>query len=232
MNSFTHGHYDASYFEWQRSGGMLSAIIDRWEFEPFIKPDDVVLDFGCGGGYLLEALFCRARYGIEVNPVARRQAEARIKVFADIGDLPEDVVLDAIISHHCMEHVSCPSEVLRKLLQRLKPGGQAIFVVPAETWHKQQKYQSGDINQHLYAWTPLSLGNLFSHAGFCVERVDLLSYCWPRKAHVLYRLMPPDLFRLVCRAWALLTRTRQVRIVASRPTSAFGMERSTRLEAI
>jgi SAM-dependent methyltransferase len=178
-----------------------------------------VLDYGCGGGYLLAALSCGARYGIELNPEARLEAVKVARVYADIDELPPDVLFDAIISHHCLEHVDHPLEILRKLRLRLRPGGKAVFVVPAESWVRQKMYQENDINRHLYTWTPLSLGNLFTCAGFSVERVDLLCHRWLPKAHRIYPLVPPPVFRLLCKIWAWLTRIRLIRIVASRPAT-------------
>ncbi len=215
-------HYDESYFAWQRSGGELVALVDRWKFEPFISREDVVLDFGCGGGYLLDTFPCRARYGVELNATARREAAQMLHVVEHIDQLPADVCFDVIISHHALEHVDSPLEVLRGLGERLKPGGRIVFVVPSESWHKQKKYRAGDINQHLYTWTPLLAGNLFARAGFVVERVDLLCHRWLPKSEKIRRVMPAAFFdswffHLGCWTWSAATRSRQVRIVASRP---------------
>jgi SAM-dependent methyltransferase len=190
--------------------------MDRWKFECFLDPNDVLLDFGCGGGFLLRALSCASRYGIEVNPAARAEAARNSNIYADIQDLPGDVIFDLIISHHALEHVDNPLDVLRKLGERLKRGGRIVFVVPSEEWHRQKHYRAGDINQHLYTWTPLSLGNLFSRAGFRVEHCELLRRRWPPKAQEFYRLVPPWIFHIVCGAWGAITRNREIRIVASK----------------
>lgn len=221
-------HYGPSYFAWQRSGGELSAIADRWKFEPFISPDDVVLDFGCGGGYLLSTFLCRGRYGVELNEIARQEAPEDINVYPSIDELPATLLFDVIISHHALEHVDHPLEILQRLRERLKPGGKIVFVVPSESWHKQRAYQSGDINQHLYSWTPLLLGNLFVRAGLRVERAELLCHRWLPKTEKLRRLMPPSFFdswffHFGCRSWSAVTRSRQVRIVASRTSEEPGV---------
>ena len=217
MNTIPHHHYDASYFAWQSNyGGPLSAEMDRWKFESFVGPNEVLLDFGCGGGFLLRALSCASKYGIEVNPAARAEASSTGKVYADIEDLPRGVVFDVIISHHALEHVDNPLDVLRNLGTRLKPAGKIVFVVPSEEWHRQKLYQPGDINQHLYTWTPLSLGNLFTRAGFRVERSELLRHRWPPKAREFYRLVPHWIFHVFCGAWGTITRNREIRIVASK----------------
>jgi len=217
MKSASESYYDAAYFAWQCTGGEFSALLDQWKFEPYIQEDDSVLDFGCGGGFLLSALRCRSRYGIEVNPAARDAASRLLRVYAHLQDLPRDLLFDAIISHHALEHVGNPLKVLEKLASHLKPGGKIIFVVPSEDWRRQRRYDTADINHHLYTWTPLSLGNLFTQAGYAVEQVELLCHSWVPMSQKIYRLMPPSARHLSCRVWAFLTGIRQVRIVASRP---------------
>ncbi len=216
-------HYDARYFAWQRSGGEFVAVADRWKFALFVGHKDVVLDFGCGGGYLLSTFPCQARYGVESNPVARGEAARFIHVYANIDELPEQILFDVIISHHALEHVDHPLEILQKLSKKLKPGGKAVFVVPSDTWYQQKMYWHDDINQHLYTWTPLNLGNLFTRAGFHVECAELLCHRWLPKAEKLHQLMPLSFFdswffHFCCRSWSAITRSRQVRIVASRPS--------------
>ena len=208
-------YYDASYFEWQCPGGELSAILDRWKFEPFVRESDTVLDFGCGGGFLLGALPCRQRFGIEVNASAREKASALLNVHAEIEDLPDNLRFDVIISHHALEHVDRPLDVIRQLASRLNATGKCVFVVPSESWHAQRSYCENDINQHIYTWTPQALGNLFTHAGLHVKRVDLLCHRWLPLTHKVYRRMPPHLYHALCQLWAFVSGTRQIRIVAT-----------------
>jgi len=208
-------YYDASYFEWQCPGGELSAILDRWKFEPFVGETDTVLDFGCGGGFLLAALPCGQRFGIEVNPSARQKASALFNAHAEIQDLPDNLRFDVIISHHALEHVDRPLDVIQELASRLKATGKLVFVVPSESWHAQKHYNQNDINQHLYTWTPQTLGNLFSHAGLHVKRVDLLCHTWLPFTGTVYRWIPRRLYHGLCQFWALVSGTRQIRIVAT-----------------
>jgi SAM-dependent methyltransferase len=219
-HSISNPHYDDSYFAWQSSDGQFVANIERWKFTPFVRPGDVVLDFGCGGGCILAGLVCKERYGVEVNPAARSEATRLVKVHATIDDLPVDIAFDVIISHHALEHVDNPLCQLEHLKLRLKARGKMVFVVPSELWLKQRVYRPGDINQHLYTWTPLSLGNLFARAGLVVENVELVRHRILPKAATLYRWMPDSVFHFCCRAWAGVTWTRQIRIVASRPAEA------------
>ena len=38
-------------------------------------PDKKVLDFGCGGGYLLDKINCKKKFGVEINNIAIKEAE-------------------------------------------------------------------------------------------------------------------------------------------------------------
>ncbi len=51
-------------------GGRVKAGL----FHPYIKEDMTVIDFGSGGGYLLENITAREKIGIEVNDAAREAA--------------------------------------------------------------------------------------------------------------------------------------------------------------
>ena len=47
-------HYDDKYFEWQKQIGEIGGILNKFKFEEHIQNDNITLmDFGCGGGYLL-----------------------------------------------------------------------------------------------------------------------------------------------------------------------------------
>ena len=210
-------HYDASYFAWQQSGGILSATLDRFKFVPYIGKEDSVLDFGCGGGYLLASLECKARYGIEINPAARTEAQQRLTAFSGFDQIPADLKVDKVISHHALEHVDDPLGTLRAMRGLLKPGGICVVVVPSESWWSGRFFRPDNINQHLYTWNPLLLGNLFERAGFRVLKGELLCHCWFPKARITSRLMPASWFDLGSRLRGLLTFSRQVRVVACNP---------------
>ena len=46
-------HYDEKYFSWQKLVGQFGGEANKIKFDNFIKENQKVLDFGCGGGYLL-----------------------------------------------------------------------------------------------------------------------------------------------------------------------------------
>ena len=62
------------YFKWQKQIGIFGAQANKIKFEHLIEKNLKVLDFGCGGGYLLNEFKDIERYGIEVNDTARNEA--------------------------------------------------------------------------------------------------------------------------------------------------------------
>lgn len=214
--SAANAHYDDKYFAWQAGVGEFGGWANSTKFQRFVKTDDSVLDFGCGGGFLLENLNCRQRTGVEVNPTARARAEAHgIQTFASVDEVPDDSI-DVIVSNHALEHVEWPLEILKKLRTKLKPGHLAVFVVPCES--VDLAYRTDDINQHLYTWSPQSLANLFLRAGFEVDSCEPLKHRWPPNYRRYAKLGGRRLFDLACRVWARIDRSvSQVHLVARRP---------------
>jgi SAM-dependent methyltransferase len=211
-------YYGKSYYDWQRSIGEIGASLDSWKFRPFLSTEMAVLDFGCGGGFMLELLPARQRWGVEVNSIAAREAATRLdSVVGSISEIPSSKQFDTIISNHALEHVENPLDSLRQLRAALRMGGKAVFVVPAESWFVRSRYDPSDINQHLYTWTPLLLGNLFTRAGYRVESIETLCHRWTPKAGFVRSVLGRFLFDNACRATALVTCYRQLRIVATRP---------------
>jgi len=47
-------HYDEKYFNWQKEIGKIGGYLNKFKFEEEVKDNDILMDFGCGGGYLLD----------------------------------------------------------------------------------------------------------------------------------------------------------------------------------
>ena len=64
--------YDSEYFDgYQKKIGELGGVLNKFKFQKYISKSDSVLDFGCGGGFLLNNLDCDTKVGIELNDIAR-----------------------------------------------------------------------------------------------------------------------------------------------------------------
>lgn len=146
-------HHNEDYWNWQKNTGAVGGWANRHKFEDAIDRGDCVIDFGCGGGYLLANLRCAKRIGVEPNMSARQQlGELGIQHFRSSIEVIESLglaVADAIISNHALEHVLNPLQELRELHNLLKPGGTILFFVPCES--VRRKYSKSDIDRHLFS---------------------------------------------------------------------------------
>ncbi len=209
-------HYDADYFNWQKNVGAFGGIANLIKFEEFIRSDDRLVDFGCGGGFLLANIRCEEKVGVEINPTAREAAQKHgLKVVSTLSDLPDNWA-SLVISNHALEHVEHPFDVAREMLRVLEPGGRAVIVIPCDRY--DIAYDPTDINQHLYSWSPMNLGNLFKHAGFNIESCELFLHTWPRRYEAIVRRFGWRVFHVLAR-WQgrRESRWKQVRLVAHKP---------------
>jgi SAM-dependent methyltransferase len=224
MNTSEHAksanaHYDSSYFDWQQQVGIFGGIANLIKFQDYIRPIDMVVDFGAGGGFLLSQVRCAEKIGVEINAAARSSAEGRgLKMLPELENVPDDYA-DVIISNHALEHTDYPLSHLRLALKKLKPGGLAVFVVPCE--QAAYRWAPNDINFHIYSWGPMSFGNLFVRAGFEVVESKAFFHKWPPHFPRIQRLVGWPMFHRICRVFAHFSRdTVQIRCVARRPMQA------------
>ena len=99
-----------------------------------------VLDLGCAGGFMAEALDARGARVTGIDPAAeavaaaRAHAEAQGRAIAyDVGvgeDLPyADAAFDAVVCVDVLEHVRDLGQVLAEVSRVLRPGGDRKSVV-------------------------------------------------------------------------------------------------------
>lgn len=210
-------YYDSDYFEWQRKAvGAFGGWANAPKFSASVKPTDTVVDFGCGGGFLLDNLNCARKIGIEPNPSAAVSVKALgIEHFSSppeaVAALGEGVA-DVIVSNNALEHTLNPLQELKNLRPLLKDGGVIRFWVPCEA--KSWSYDPTDVNYHLFTWSPQALGNLFNEAGFKVESVKARVTKWPPMYRTVAKLGRP-IFNLACAVYGRFERSWfQVEIIA------------------
>ncbi len=208
-------HYDKKYFEWQAPIGEFGGWANLSKFQKYITGGEEVLDYGCGGGYLLKRLVCKTKSGVEINNTAVKIAEENgLKVYNRTEDVP-DVSFDLIISNHTLEHVMHPLKELKLLYKKLRNNGKIVFVVPCETIYTS--YEAGNINYHLYSWSPMCIANLFNEAGFSVLESKPFMHKWTMKFKIFARWDCRWLFERISRLYSHLDRSNfQVRIVAEK----------------
>ncbi len=105
-----------------------------------VRPDDLCVEFGCGGGTVLAEVSARARQavGIDVAALALARARERLRtrgncslIQSDVGRVPlPDGVVDVAYSLEVLEHVWDPLLVLNEMLRVLRPGGLLFVTAP------------------------------------------------------------------------------------------------------
>jgi len=220
MNSgITSSHYSDTkghdYFAWQNRYNARSGVINSRKFKRNLKSSDVVLDYGCGGGDLLNALDVSKKIGIEVNPFAVKSAKEKdIGVFSDLSHL-KDSSVDAAISNHALEHVPYPLYSLVEIFRVLKTDGKFLCCIPVDDWRFQRNFKENEINNHLHTWTPQLIGNLLVESGFnyCDVSIKLIHHSWFPGTKFLWKR--ERLFDGLCFLYSRITRKgKQIMIVA------------------
>src|SRR5262249_53587615 len=108
---------------------------------------------------------CKEKIGIELNPVAREYCikTNNIPCYESLDSVPDESI-DVIVSNHCLEHTTTPFDHITALYKKLKKGGKIVLVVPLDD--HTYKWKPNDINNHLYSFSPMNMGNLLQAAGF------------------------------------------------------------------
>lgn len=209
------------YFDWQNRNAAAAARVAARKFQPYVKPSDAVLDFGCGGGHLLRNLDCATRVGVDINPAARSAAgQIGIDCYESVDNLPDDS-FNVVISNHALEHVELPISALRALRRKLAPSGTLVLCLPIDDWRTQCQYRTDDVNRHLHTWTPQLLGNSLCEAGF--KPADFSLRIWThwfpgvtRYGALPESLLPGFLVDEFCWLLATVLKRRQLLAIASK----------------
>lgn len=92
-----------------------------------------VLEIGCGEGTKLAGLDAERKTGIDISPVAVRDAKKKIDeaVVGDAESLPfGDSTFDAAVSFFSLEHCESPEKVLAEMVRVTRSGGEIVVLTP------------------------------------------------------------------------------------------------------
>lgn len=100
------------------------------------RPDDAILDVGCGNGSILRRLQARGYrdlHGLELSDYAIERLSAS-GIAMHRGRLPDialpDASFDVVIASQVLEHMIRRGRFVAELARVLKPGGRAFVFVP------------------------------------------------------------------------------------------------------
>lgn len=146
---------------------LLGAFFGRW-----IKPQDTVLDLGCGWCEFINAAKCGRKFGMDLNPDARSHANPDVSIVEQDCSQPWTVPagsLDVVFTSNFLEHLPDKNALERTLASAhgaLKQGGIFIAMGP------NIKYVRGaywDFFDHYIPLTELSLEEALTKNGFRVR---------------------------------------------------------------
>jgi 2-polyprenyl-3-methyl-5-hydroxy-6-metoxy-1,4-benzoquinol methylase len=105
-----------------------------------IAPSDICVEFGCGGGVVLEAVAEKAArvIGMDVAPLGLQKTTSRTSAVGSAFAIQCDVaraplrseIADVVYSLEVLEHVWNPDSVLAEMVRVLKPGGLLFVTTP------------------------------------------------------------------------------------------------------
>jgi SAM-dependent methyltransferase len=162
----------------------LWAVLSQF-FTSWIASDSSVLDLGCGWCEFINSIHCRSKFAMDLNPDAKRFANADVKVLQQDCSARwavEEESLDVIFTSNFFEHLPTKTALEATLVEArraLKANGRLIAMGPnirclaGEYW---------DFFDHHLPLTELSLAEVLGKCGFQMElvRARFLPYTMSR----------------------------------------------------
>ncbi|MDB6052515.1 MAG: hypothetical protein JWN25_38 [Verrucomicrobiales bacterium] len=184
--TFYQGEAGEAYHEIKRA---IPSVALPWiaqtrgeKIEPFISPDQSIMEYGIGYGWNLARLQNREKTGYDVTEKLREAVEALgIRFVTSTTAIPEKSY-DVVLCHHMLEHAIDPAAELGEMHRLLKDGGKLLLFVPYEKEGRYRVFNREEPNHHLFSWNPQTLGNLVEVCGFELRQAEVKQFGYERFA--------------------------------------------------
>ena len=194
-------NYNKKYFEFQKSTGQFVGIIFRDFYNKHIKGNMKVVDFGCGGGYLLENIECKYKIGIEINKTLHNDIKAKgIMPYESLCSIKDDDI-DVFIMHSVIGHLKNPLEVVNQISKKLKEKGIVIVYLP----HDNHDFDLiDDINNIYFSFSKRNIRNVFNSNNFKLVYHKHYKSSWPPFYSKIFQIFGKRIFNFLSLCFGLL----------------------------
>ncbi len=172
------GYHHTRFAHDARRETLWRCLID-FHFSKYIRPQDCVLELGCGYGHFINNVRARRRIALDHWPncadYLNPEVEARIGGVDDLDFLP-DASVDFVFASNVFEHIAQEQfiAVLSQLKGKLSPEGRVAILQPNYRYAYREYFDD---------YTHVSV---YSHTGMC----DLLVACGYEVTHCAPRFLP------------------------------------------
>ncbi|MGH7162120.1 MAG: class I SAM-dependent methyltransferase [Planctomycetota bacterium] len=145
-----------------------------------LVPSGRFLDVGCGDGFMVEAMAAAGfdAHGVDISDVAVAEARRLGRANVSKGTLHDapfpPASFDVVLLMSYLEHEHRPTAALSRVRDLLRPGGHVFVKVPHYgSWNRVllgRRWSGYFFPQHLYYFTPATIGRLFEKCGLTVVR--------------------------------------------------------------
>ncbi len=142
-----------------------------------LRPDDELLEVGCGSARMLAEHASQVRYvaGLDASEIqvgmARQRLAERLAagtaeiVLGDAMALPwEDGRFSVVASLNCLKFVPDPPKALREMARVLRPGGRAVLTVDPPVRHPDRSGKANAFGE--WQWSADDARRMMEEAGF------------------------------------------------------------------
>ncbi|NES82117.1 MAG: class I SAM-dependent methyltransferase [Moorea sp. SIO2B7] len=154
-----------------------------WVQRTGIKPEDAILDVGCGRGSLLQEMAKAGFHNLTgIDPYLDQDSLVSNGVQIHKKEIAEvSREYDLVMMHHSFEHMPEPLAILNQVNRILRKGSYALIRIPVVgyAWRKYGvNWVALDAPRHLFSHTVKSMTILANNAGFEVADIIYDSHAY------------------------------------------------------